>query len=74
MSEWSKVRAWKARVEQSTAGSNPVLSANDSFNVPSVFWCVFVFKINKERASKVYTLLIVFNLNLYPKFKIRVAA
>ena len=27
VSEWSKVRAWKARVGQPTAGPNPVPSA-----------------------------------------------
>ena len=34
VSEWSKVRAWKARVGQPTAGPNPVPSAIENKNPP----------------------------------------
>lgn len=44
MSEWSNVLAWKAGVGKTTAGSNPVLSANESLNrIPRISVCFRLF-------------------------------
>ena len=41
MAERSKAAVLKTVDVKASWGSNPYLSAIDSFNVPNAFWCVF---------------------------------